>query len=320
MSGPANTAAAITRNATRTAGAARDDSSRSPAMVSARKAIHQGTAGKPASRDRLPTSQASAPPAGVAFARPGWRRHCARLAAKSTAAAAAISTKPSRGRPSARSTPARPAHSGAAYAQARPSATARSSEISVPKNADTISGPCSASVLMDTGSGVSRASPPAMPRPSDTTAKRSSVARTSARLLVVAVALVPVAVGFGAHFREHRGVRILPFAAGGARHVGGGAREIGELQVALAAFGRHVARSDPGMRGDYVLAFLEQRRPGLAVAELRRLVEFRRVAYRAYLAVHLLAGRGARAPGDAPSQQEPGEPHHGLPIQWRSSM
>jgi len=72
-------------------GRRRDSSSRSPAMVSTRKASHQGTAsytGRPVAHSMQPWTQATAPSTSVKVnRRAGARRHGG-VAASSTSAAA----------------------------------------------------------------------------------------------------------------------------------------------------------------------------------------------------------------------------------------
>ena len=82
---------------------------------------------------------------------------------------------------------------------------------------------------------------------------------------------------------------VLPLAARRARHVGHSARKFFQLEIGLAAPRRHVAHAHPRVRREHVLAFLDERRPGRAVAELRRLFHLGSVAGEAGFLVHVLA-------------------------------
>jgi hypothetical protein len=57
------------------------------------------------------------------------------------------------------------------------------------------------------------------------------------------------------------------------------------------------------VRGDHRLAFLEERRPGCAVAELRRLVELRPVAGGADLLIDFFTCGGTGGTGKASGKQ-----------------
>jgi len=68
---------------------------------------------------------------------------------------------------------------------------------------------------------------------------------------------------------QQRGIRVFPIASRGAGHVGRGARKFFETEVGFSSPRGHATYTNPGVGGEYVLALLDQRLPGLPVSKLR---------------------------------------------------
>ncbi|AHI77439.1 hypothetical protein BTJ_209 [Burkholderia thailandensis E444] len=173
--------------APRGSGRTRVSSSRSAAIVRIRNASHHATAanGSPvSSQTTLPAHQHPTLAASTHRNSAVCRRSTAALTASATLAAPASSAAASiGGAPASNATPAATAIAGTRYAQRAPSATARSTPITAPKNTGIISTPCHAS--LDTacaGAGApSRARPVAMPHASSATMTPPAATRTIAR-------------------------------------------------------------------------------------------------------------------------------------------
>ncbi|KGD16293.1 putative membrane domain protein [Burkholderia pseudomallei] len=173
--------------APRGSGRTRVSSSRSAAIVRIRNASHHATAanGSPvSSQTALPAHQHPTLAASTHRNSAACRRSTVALTA-SAMLAAPVSSAAARiaGAPASNERPAAAAVAGTRYAQRAPSATARSTPITAPKNTGIISTPCHAS--RDTacvGAGApSRARPVAMPHASSATMTTPAVARTSGR-------------------------------------------------------------------------------------------------------------------------------------------
>ena len=162
----------------------RDNSSRSPAMVRIRNASHHATiscTAEPSAHAALPMAQHSAPSPSVKVNSARCRRQTSIDAATNPRLAARNSHGASDAAPVSAAMPPNPAQSGAAYAQRRPIATARSSAMTTPKKPQIINGPCSAEAPAANAGTVqpSRARPAPAPATRPTKPRISSGTRHS---------------------------------------------------------------------------------------------------------------------------------------------
>ncbi len=133
-----------------------------------------GTALRPRPTVALPTTQASAPSVSVNVNNARWRRKMSSVASSSTIDPATKSHGARSAMPTTAVTPPTPQTSGPRYATVRPIATARSSEITTPKKAQIISGPCSAALP----AAIAGTCQPRRARPASTPATRPMNPRT----------------------------------------------------------------------------------------------------------------------------------------------